>query len=42
VEPSWLPGQKGIRILAPMLGTKCKKDSEAEKDITKQDRLWCK
>jgi hypothetical protein len=31
-------GQKGIRILAPMLGTKRKKDSEAEKDITKQNR----
>jgi hypothetical protein len=30
-------GQKGIRILAPMLGTKRKKDSEAEKDITKQN-----
>src|SRR6266704_5235490 len=31
-------GQKGIRILAPMLGTKRKKDSEAEKDITKQNQ----
>jgi hypothetical protein len=30
-------GQKGIRILAPMLGTKRKKDSEAEKDIPKQN-----
>jgi hypothetical protein len=30
-------GQKGIRILAPMLGTKRKKDSEAQKDITKQN-----
>ena len=29
-------GQKGIRILAPMLGTKRKKDSAAETDITKQ------
>jgi hypothetical protein len=29
-------GQKGIRILAPLIGTKRKKDSEAEKDITKQ------
>src|SRR6202158_4644373 len=32
-------GQKGIRILAPLLGTKRKKDSEAEKDITKQNEL---
>jgi antirestriction protein ArdC len=31
-------GQKGIRILAPMLGTKRKKDKEAEKDITKQNQ----
>ena len=31
-------GQKGIRILAPMLGTKRKKDSEAEKDTTKQNQ----
>ena len=31
-------GQKGIRILAPMLGTKRKKDSEAEKDSTKQNQ----
>jgi hypothetical protein len=31
-------GQKGIRILAPLLGTKRKKDSEAEKDITKQNQ----
>src|SRR5260370_7502673 len=31
-------GQKGIRILAPMLGTKRKKDSEAEKDITKKNQ----
>ena len=30
-------GQKGIRILAPLLGTKRKKDSAAEKDITKQN-----
>src|SRR4030081_2173550 len=30
-------GQKGIRILAPMLGNKRKKDSEAERDITKQN-----
>jgi len=33
-----IKGQKGIRILAPMLGTKRKKDSEAEKDIIKQNR----
>jgi len=31
-------GQKGIRILAPLLGTKRKKDSEAEKDVTKQNQ----
>src|SRR5258708_14077289 len=31
-------GQKGIRILAPVLGTKRKKNSEAEKDITKQNQ----
>src|ERR1700676_4570815 len=31
-------GQKGIRILAPMLGSKRKKDSEVEKDITKQNQ----
>ena len=30
-------GQKGIRILAPLLGTKRKKDLEAEKDLTKQN-----
>jgi hypothetical protein len=30
-------GQKGIRILAPMIGTKRKKDKEADKDITKQN-----
>jgi hypothetical protein len=30
-------GQKGIRILAPMLGIKRKKDKEADKDITKQN-----
>jgi hypothetical protein len=28
-------GEKGIRILAPMIGIRRKKDSEAEKDITK-------
>ncbi len=31
-------GQKGIRILAPMIGIRRKKDSEAEKDITKQNQ----
>jgi hypothetical protein len=31
-------GQKGIRILAPLIGTKRKKDSEAEKGITKQNQ----
>ncbi len=30
-------GQKGIRILAPIIGFKRKKDEEAEKDITKQN-----
>jgi hypothetical protein len=30
-------GEKGIRILAPIVGVKRKKDSEAEKDITKQN-----
>jgi hypothetical protein len=30
-------GSKGIRILAPMIGTKRKKDREADKDITKQN-----
>jgi hypothetical protein len=29
-------GEKGIRILAPIVGVKRKKDEEAEKDITKQ------
>ena len=38
MEPAWTKGQKGIRILAPLLGTKRKKDSEAEKDITKQNQ----
>jgi hypothetical protein len=33
-----LKGQKGIRILAPMIGIRKKKDSEAEKDITKQNQ----
>jgi len=31
-------GQKGIRILAPMIGIRRKKDSEAEKDITRQNQ----
>ena len=30
-------GQKGIRILAPIVGVRCKKDAEAQKDITKQN-----
>lgn len=30
-------GAKGIRILAPIVGVRRKKDSEAEKDITKQN-----
>ena len=30
-------GQKGIRILAPIIGIKRKRDEEAEKDITKQN-----
>ena len=30
-------GAKGIRILAPIVGIKRKKDNEAEKDITKQN-----
>jgi hypothetical protein len=30
-------GQKGIRILAPIIGVRRKKDEEAEKDITKQN-----
>ena len=31
-------GEKGIRILAPMIGTRRKKDSEAEKDIRTQNQ----
>ena len=31
-------GQKGIRILAPMIGVRRKKDKEAEKDIIKQNQ----
>jgi antirestriction protein ArdC len=30
-------GEKGIRILAPIIGIKRKQDAEAEKDITKQN-----
>jgi antirestriction protein ArdC len=30
-------GEKGIRILAPIMGIRKKKDEEAEKDITKQN-----
>jgi hypothetical protein len=33
-----IKGQKGIRILAPMIGIRKKKDSEAQKDITKQNQ----
>jgi hypothetical protein len=29
-------GEKGIRILAPIIGTKRRREEEAEKDITKQ------
>lgn len=31
-------GEKGIRILAPIIGVKRKQQEEAEKDITKQNR----
>lgn len=31
-------GEKGIRILAPVIGIKRKSDTEAEKDITKQNQ----
>jgi hypothetical protein len=31
------PGAKGVRILAPIVGLKRKRDSEAEKDITQQN-----
>ncbi len=31
-------GERGIRILAPMIGIRRKKDSEAEKDITRQNQ----
>jgi len=30
-------GVKGIRILAPIVGVRRKKDEEAEKDITKEN-----
>ena len=30
-------GEKGIRILAPIIGVRRKKDEKAEKDITKQN-----
>ncbi len=33
-----MKGQKGIRILAPVIGIRKKKDSEAEKDLTKQNQ----
>ncbi len=33
-----MKGQKGIRILAPVIGIRRKKDSEAEKDIRKQNQ----
>jgi hypothetical protein len=32
-------GERGIRILAPMMGVRRKPDEEAEKDITKQNRM---
>ena len=34
-------GQKGIRILAPIVGVRRKKDAEANKDITKQNEGYC-
>jgi hypothetical protein len=40
VEPTWTQieeGEKGIRILAPIVGVRCKKDEEAEKDIARQN-----
>jgi hypothetical protein len=33
-----MKGQKGIRILAPMIGIRRKKDEEVQKDITKQNQ----
>lgn len=32
-----MKGQKGIRILAPNIGIKRKRDEDAEKDLTKQN-----
>ena len=32
-------GEKGIRILAPIMGVRRKPDEEAERDITKQNRM---
>ena len=37
-RPQVIKGQRGIRILAPMIGIRRKKDSEAEKDITRQNQ----
>lgn len=34
---SVMAGQKGIRILAPIVGVRRKKDADAQKDITKQN-----
>src|SRR5450755_4677080 len=33
-----IKGEKGIRILAPMIGIRKKRDKEAENDITKQNQ----
>src|ERR1700731_1053625 len=33
-----IKGEKGIRILAPLIGVRRKNDREAEKDITKQNQ----
>jgi hypothetical protein len=41
VEPAWpkvKKGERGIRILAPVIGIRRKKDSEAEKDIRTQNQ----
>jgi hypothetical protein len=35
-------GEKGIRILGPIIGIKRKPDAEAEKDITKQNTRPCR
>lgn len=32
-----MAGQKGIRILAPIVGVRRKKETDAQKDITKQN-----